>query len=245
MPLSSLPETLDVPAGHYILSDHLGGRQAVEAFSLDTFPVTVERYRTFVDAGGYEDWELWEDEGWHWLQTEQITGPRLWDAHNPDVDGMFTKVQATLLAEFVLPHKPVIGVSWYEADAFCRFFDKKLPTEVQWEAAARGPEGLTYPWGNQWEATGIGAWGNRSGGKRVTAAVDQFPEARGPLGHFDLVGNIWQWTSAPWNPKDPEGKVAARGGSWGSSASECTNAARNGFDRHAQWTHVGFRTVTP
>ena len=236
-------ETGVVPAGEYHLSEHLGSLVEIPEFQMDRFPISVAQYQTFIDAGGYEDYDFWDDDGWHWLQTEQITHPRLWDANNPDHDGMFTKVQGDLLTEFVQPNKPVIGVSWFEADAFCRFYNRRLPSEAEWEAAARGLENFTYPWGNEWMADGIGAWGNRSGSKRVTAAIGQFPESKGPFGHEGLVGNIWQWTTTPWDSSDDQGAITAKGGSWGSPSDQCTNGSRNGFKPRDQWTHVGFRTI--
>lgn len=236
-------ETLEVPEGKYPLSPYLGGITKVSAFDMDRFPISVAQYAQFIADGGYEDYEYWSDDGWYWLQTEGIQSPRFWNGENPSDDKMFNSVQGDLLAEFVEPTKPVIGVSWYEADAFCRFYNRQLPTEIQWEAAARGPQGNTYPWGDTWLSTGIGAWGNRSHSKRVTAAIGQFPESKGPFGHEDLVGNIWQWTSSPWDSSPSSERLAAKGGSWGSSASQCNTSARNGFHPTDQWTHVGFRTI--
>lgn len=242
-------ETLTIPSGHYSVSPHLGETVYVPEFKLDRFPISVAHYQRFINEGGYEDYDYWDDDGWHWLQTERIESPRFWNGHNPDLDGMFTTVQGKLLAEFAEPNKPVIGVSWYEADAFCRFFGRQLPSETQWEAAARGAHNNLYPWGNSWMPTGIGAWGNRSGGKRVTACLGKFPEAKGPFGHEDLVGNIWQWTKTPWEsqqkPDSDAVLMTAKGGGWGSNKSQCTNAARNGFYKTDQWTHVGFRTIAP
>ena len=242
-PPSPWNESIAVPAGEYLLSPDLGGKRLISSFSLDRYPVTVARFRLFMEMGGYDDWEYWDDEGWHWRQTTGITAPRLWDGSNPDIDGMFTTVVGDHLEEFTLPTRPVIGVSLFEAEAFCRFFGRRLPTAAQWEAAARGPTGLPYPWGSHWPKTGITQWGNRGQGRRITAPVDHFPEARGPFGHDALVGNVWQWTTTPWNPALIDGPKTVKGGAWSSPQSQCTTAAQNGFKPGHQWTHLGFRTA--
>ena len=242
-PPSPWTESITVPAGDYPLSPEFGATTTLPPFCLDRFPVTVERFGVFRELGGYDDFEYWCDEGWHWRQTTGVDAPRFWEGNNPDVDGMFTTVSGDHLQEFTLPTKPVIGVSFYEAEAFCRFFGRRLPTAPEWEAAARGLKGLLYPWGDHWPTDGIAHWGNRGGKKRVTATVDQFPESAGPFGHQGLVGNVWQWTSTPWNQENPEGPKMAKGGAWNSPQSHCTNAAQNGFNPGDQWTHVGFRTA--
>ena len=103
----------------------------LEAFYMDANEVTNREYRKFVDAGGYTQQKYWSLDGWQFLQKDKLTVPGFW------TDTQFSQ-----------PEQPVVGVSWYEADAYCRWAGKQLPSEAQWEKVARGTDGRQYPWGN-------------------------------------------------------------------------------------------------
>lgn len=100
---------------------------------------------------------------------------------------------------------PVVKVSWHEAKRYCEAVGKRLPTEQEWEKAARGTDGRYYPWGSNWDSSKANAE-NRLGG---TAPVGQFPEGRSPYGAFDMAGNVWEWTAS----EQGTSKVM-RGGAW-------------------------------
>ena len=219
-----------VPAGQYALSKSLpDANPNLSAFSMETYPVTVARYAHFIDQGGYFSSEWWSQEGWSWRVDHNMMAPRFWD--DPNWQHLRKPVD-----------RPVVGVSWYEADAFCRFEEGVLPTEAQWEAAARGRQGFQYPWGNVWEK---GRVGNRGVGPKNVWQIGYWPQACGPLGHHDLVANVWQWTCDLWPIKQEDTLMVVRGGSWASREEMCRTHVRNGYAPWGQWSHVGFRVAYP
>lgn len=212
---------LRVPAGRYRLSARLGGEQDVEELEVDRHLVCVADFREFIDAGGYEEQRWWSPEGWRWKVEQQITKPRFFGP------GEWRR--------FVRPTRPIVGVSFYEAEAYARFLGRRLPTEAEWEATARGPAGRAYPWGEELD---VGRVGMRGMGPRVTWPCGYFPRGAGPFGHLDLVGNVWQWTTT----KD-RGGVIVRGGSWASRPEQGRTDFFNVYDPSTRHSHVGFRTV--
>jgi formylglycine-generating enzyme required for sulfatase activity len=215
-----------VPSGVYRLSARIGGEQQVDAFWLDRHPVTVERYAAFIEAGGYDDREHWDDEGWDWKIEHDVECPRFWD--EPE------------WKRFLRRGRPVVGVSWFEARAFASFEGRRLPGERELEAAARGPHGWVYTWGDVWEE---GRLGIRGVGPRMTWPVGFFRGGRAAFGHDDLLGNVWQWTTDPKDPQHPERAYIVRGGSWASRPDQNTNESWNAYEPGARFSHLGFRTA--
>ena len=219
-----------VPAGVYPYGDEGGTVEIQTAFRLGRYPVTNGQYRAFMDDGGYTNRNSWSDAGWAWLQKEGVTEPsrwrdRRWNGAN----------------------QPVVGVSVFEAEACCAWAGGRLPSEQEWEAAARGPEGHQYPWGNDWED---GICNTREAGLGVTSPVGLFPRSRqARLGIEDLAGNVWEWCASIYDEdagntraKEPRPRVL-RGGSWAFDLDIARCAVRSRYDPAVRNFFLGFRVV--
>jgi len=209
------------------------------AFRISKYSVTNAQFDAFVADGGYtERWQpCWTEAGWQWKGDR--TGPEKYG-------GVFD-----------LPNHPGVMVSWYEAHAFCNWLSEKrgekisLPTEAQWERAARGTDGRRYPWGGDittghanYDQTGIG----------TTSAVGIFPAGASPCGALDMTGNVWEWCATKWRgshkgkpDEDPEGAAArvVRGGSYVDNAWDVRCASRYYYYPDSLDWYWGFRVVAP
>ncbi|MCH8312283.1 MAG: SUMF1/EgtB/PvdO family nonheme iron enzyme [Nitrospinae bacterium] len=106
----------------------------------------------------------------------------------------FEKVMADNPSDFSGAHRPVERVTWYEARDYCKQLGKRLPTEAEWEKAARGPKGNIFPWGNNfnWDAANISHSSKKRAGHQLKP-VGSFPEGASPYGVHDMIGNAWEW----------------------------------------------------
>ena len=191
-----------------------------EGFFIGRYPVTNAQYRRFMEAGGYGKREYWSDEGWQWKQKKGWTEPRYW--HDP---------------KWNQPDQPVVGVSWYEAEAYARWAGMRLPTEREWEKAARGIDGREYPWGDGFDQDRCNT--RESGTGKTTPVGKYSPQGDSPYGLADAAGNVWEWC-ADWYDVYKDAKEL-RGGSWTSDqrGALCSFQYRlNSRDRLEYW---GFR----
>lgn len=207
------------PVGTYRVGEVKQDLVIDEPFWLSRYPVTNSQYALFLAEGGYTREEWWSAEGWRWLHEEGITEPALWRNHS-----------------FNARNQPVVGVSWWEAEAFCRWAGGRLPSEREWEAAARGPHGRVDPWGDEWED---GICNSRESGLGGTSAVGIFPRDFTSEGISDMAGNVLEWCQ---DRLEATARVV-RGGSWDSNARDCRAANHLGHEPKRRDDRLGFRVA--
>ena len=219
-----------VPEGEFIFGRR--GLCDIAEFQIGRFPVTHIQFQAFIDAtDGYRD-HLW----WAGLNAkgkeQQLGGPAE--------------------SAFPIPDHPRVNVLWYDAVAFCRWLTAKLgypvtlPTEQQWEKAARGPNGRIFAYGDVFDAKKGNA---RNSGIGMTSPVDAYPEGVSPYGLMDMSGNVWEWALTEYH--DPSSEIrpsnsrrVLKGGSW--SCGPISSRADGCKFFYRDWRHnnVGFRIVS-
>jgi len=195
-------------------------------FQLSKYSVTNGQFARFVSAGGYGDQSQWHAAGWRWREENKVREPEYWRD-----------------AKWNGPTQPVVGVSWWEADAFCRWAGCRLPTEREWEAAARGPQGWAYPWEGDWRE---GICNSNEADLGVTTPVGIFPESVAVCGAHDMAGNVWEWcddTLDTARVDDPDAGRVLRGGSWYNRPRNCRSAIRDDYLPEDRSFSVGFRAA--
>ncbi|MGK3960644.1 SUMF1/EgtB/PvdO family nonheme iron enzyme [Sorangium sp. So ce118] len=248
-PVKAAPaaDMVRIPAGRFTMGSAKGGKSErpphevtlTRAFDLDRTEVTVAAYQRCVDAGR--------------CTPSGLHGPRATDA---DVEQRGALCTA---ADTAKSQHPISCVDQAQAAAYCAFVSKRLPTEAEWEYAARGTDGREYPWGNEppgcAHAVVSRSPGQGCGGRgRGTQDVGSAKAGASPSGALDMAGNVWEWVADGWDPgayakgarTDPVvpatgSKGVLRGGSWDFSASSARSTFRLAYDREAGDVSTGFR----
>jgi iron(II)-dependent oxidoreductase len=167
----------------------------VPPFLIDATPVTNGEYLAFIEDGGYEHESLWSAAGWAWRREEGLVAPKYWTR---GADGWSTRVMDRVAPPDL--ERPVCHVCHYEAEAFARWAGKRLPTETEWEAAARFDPATgrsrTYPWGDE-EPTR--ALANLDQLAFDVAPVWSYPHNVSPIGCYGMIGDVWEWTASDFS----------------------------------------------
>jgi iron(II)-dependent oxidoreductase len=225
-------------------------------FAMARAPVTQAELVTFVEEGGYRHREFWCEDGWAWRVAENAKHPlyfvregdgwhrRHFDRNRP-----------------IVPHRPGIHVNWYEANAYCRWARRRLPTEAEWEAAAAcEPDGdrlstvkRRFPWGDAVPSKDLA---NLDSTRLDTCDVGALAGGDSAFGCRQMLGNVWEWTSSVFEPypgfepgpyrdySEPwfSTRRVLRGGAWATRSRMVTNTYRNYFTPERRDVFAGFRT---
>lgn len=223
-----------IPGGAFTMGDRRGGaieqperRITLSPFWVDVYEATFAHYYAFMAATGHRK-------------------PRL---------AGYLAVDSSAIPFLMNPFNPVVGVSWDDANSYCVWKGKRLPTEVEWERVAKGTMQRSWPWGEEMESS----WANLIAGEdgfKYTAPVGAFRRDRSPDGVFDLAGNAMEWTSDWFDeryyammpdadpPGPPNGKERViRGASWHDSVSRAKTTTRFKMRSEYRDVTIGFRCV--
>jgi len=223
----------------------------LDDYEIDSYPITNKQYMEFVENGGYDDFRYWLSDGWDKVQNENWKAPMYWKK----IDGQWMTCDF-LGNRKINQNEPVCHVSYYEADAYCKWAGKRLPTEAEWEKAACWDEKkqikTIFPWGNEspdllhanllesyiWNCSEIGA----------------YPNGKSHYGCHQMIGDVWEWTStefsgypgfktgfSEYNDKWFSNQKVLRGGSFGTPSISIRGSYRNFFRLDERWMFSGFR----
>jgi len=236
-----MAEMITIPAGPFVMGSDNGPvderpahKVELQAFSIDKFPVTNADFAAFLNGVG----------------PANSKGERLFDFD--DNDARIHRRGEKWVADPGSENHPVVEVSWAGARDYCAWAGRRLPTEAEWEKAARGTDGRKYPWGNSPPDKSRAQFNARY---NQTAPVDSFPNGASPYGVLDMAGNGWEWVSSaympyPYNPRDgredltPGPVRGTRGGGHDSPAEEIATMQRGrNLSRNFRSGHhnIGFR----
>ncbi|WP_405804419.1 ergothioneine biosynthesis protein EgtB [Streptomyces sp. NBC_00210] len=229
-------------------------QRVVPAFFIDTLPVTCGAYQAFIDDGGYTEPRWWAAEGWDQIRQHDIGAPLFWRR-----DGGQWLRRRFGVSEPVPADEPVLHVSWYEADAYARWAGRRLPTEAEWEKAARhdphSGRSRRFPWGDEDPAPSHANLGQRH---LRPAPAGSYPEGESPLGVRQLIGDVWEWTASDFLPYPGfaafpyreysevffgSAHKVLRGGSFAVDAVACRGTFRNWDLPVRRQIFSGFRTA--
>jgi iron(II)-dependent oxidoreductase len=239
------------PGGSFVFDNEKWAHPVeVHPFAIARATVTQAEFGAFVEDGGYRRPELWGDAGWAWREREAAEHPVYWRRAGA---GRWQRREFDHWVDLE-PHRPVHHVSWYEAEAYCRWAGRRLPTEAEWElaAAGSGPK-QRFPWGDELPEPNQA---NLDGWTSGCADVGASAEGDSPFGCRQMIGNVWEWTASDFLPypgfvADPYKEYSApwfgthkalRGGCWATRARMLRTTWRNFYKPERRDVWAGFRT---
>jgi iron(II)-dependent oxidoreductase len=259
------PHDVHVPGGRFLLgataeepfvfdNEKWAHEVEVKSFRICSTPVTNAEFATFVDDEGYRRRDLWSRRGWDWRRRESAEHPLFWQKES---DGRWYERRFDAVVPLALWH-PVQCVNWFEAQAFCRWAGRRLPTEAEWEmAASLDPatgEKRRFPWGNDAPTPERANLDYRAA---ATVDVRALPAGDSAVGCRQMIGNVWEWVDSTFDAYpgfecDPYQEYSApyfgtkkvlRGGAWTTRSRLLRNTWRNFYMRHRRNLFAGFRTA--
>jgi iron(II)-dependent oxidoreductase len=243
---ASIGLTKPIPGGEFRMGSRFHPRENpprlvyVAEFQIAHVPVTVSQYAAFVESSTLMEKRWWSEAGWAWLNgetdgwgREERRQPESWSAQQAK------------------PFHPVVGLSAYEAEAYCAWLSiqkkraVRLPTEEEWEYAARGNDGRPFPWGEEFEAQLANTSESEQAGTVVAASL---PGDTSHFGVMDMCGNVQQWTASVYTPLPsetyPPGPLrVARGGSYNDTIFGSRTSYRHAYPPGYFFPFLGFRIV--
>lgn len=247
--------------GAFVFDNEKWGHEVeVKTFKIARTTVNNLEYLEFVEAGGYQLRKYWCEQGWQWKTERTLQHPIYWRRSGNTQDSWQIRQFNHWIALPLLA--PVMNISWYEANAYCNWAGRRLPTEIEWEVAAAGEPDHSgelskhkrkYPWG---ELSPTPEHANLDGGLLAPIDVNALPAGDSAFGCRQMLGNVWQWTSSIFLPypgfvpdmyadySQPlfgQTKVL-RGGSWVTRARLIHNTYRNYYGPDRNDIFAGFRT---
>lgn len=266
------PGDAAIPGGTFMLgatpnsrfvfdNEKWGHERTVEPFAMARAPVTNIEFAAFVEADGYRERSFWSEEGWQWVRTSGVTGPAYWEGGPA---GWHIRLFDSVVS--LPPYHPVMFVNWHEANAYCAFAGRRLPSELEWEVAASGEADASgtalarikrrMPWTTADGHAGEPPPGNLDASFGGPVDVAALPGGDSAFGCRQMLGNVWEWTSSDFLPypgfsPDPYKdysqpwfgtRKVLRGGCWMTRSRMVTPVYRNFFTPDRRDIFAGFRT---
>lgn len=210
---------MSIPKGAFLYGPEKKTRWIRKDFQIGKYPVTNDQYRAFIEDGGYYNYQYWSEAGAAWVKDNNIRYPMSTGLTKSD--------------RYEKANHPVTGVSFYEAEAYAKWAGCRLPTEFEWERAARGTDGRLYPWGNMFNKL---LCNTHESGIGRTTRVTRYPNGISLAGCYDMAGNVWEWVDS-----SIEQSEVLRGGSWDYVEDDARCDFHLRYTPHTRLNNFGFR----